>query len=283
MPKASTPQTLAGLSKILSRKGKHVIAADEETLRTSESRNLVDVRAIPGFMEVRATAKKVTIGCGATLGQLLRKVNGENGLLRQAVSMMANPLVRNRITVLAGLDPESTYFDLATALLALDARVTVASTRGARTLGMSDYLVEAANGLKPGEFPAAVEFARLAPDERVGFFRVNAGKDRNTVSAAVVTRVRGNAAQAPKIFVSSSVLIPIATPLAGRSLAGRPINEPNVRIAGELAASEVAEAVGADAAGPELDAYDTTAVQVAVTRAFQRLSPASSPAASPPQ
>lgn len=278
MPKASTPQTLAGLSKILSRKGKHVIAVDEETLRTSESRNLVDVRAIPGFSVIRVTPKKVTIGCGATLGQLLREVDGENGLLRQAVSMMANPLVRNRVAVLAGLDPESTYFDLATALLALDARVTVASTRGTRTLGIADFLVDAAGGLEPGEFAAAVEFARLAPDERVGFFRVNPGKDRNTVSAAVVTRVRGNIAQAPRIFVSSSVLIPIATPLAARALAGRPINEPNVRTAAELAASEAAEA-----AGPESDAYDTTAVQVAVTRAFQRLSPAASPAVSPPQ
>jgi CO/xanthine dehydrogenase FAD-binding subunit len=186
--------------------------------------------------------------------------------------MMANPLVRNRITVMAGLDPESTYFDLSTALLALAARVTVETGRGKRTLAMADYLAAAASGLKSGEFPASVEFAPLAPDQRVGFFRVNPGADRNTISAAVVTRVRHNEAQAPSIFVSSSSLIPISTPVAASTLSGRLINEPNVRMAAELAAEEVL-----DAADVESDAYESTAVQVAVSRAFQRLSPATVP------
>jgi carbon-monoxide dehydrogenase medium subunit len=273
LPKIATPQTLAGLSKVLTRKGKKsVIVADDETIRASESQNLVDVRGIPGFTDIRKTRTKVVIGCGATFGQLLRGVSGENGLLQQAVTMMANPLVRNRVTVLAGLDPESTYFDLSTALLALDARVSLETGRGSRTLPITDYLVRAANGLKAGEFPASVEFAPLAPDQRVGFFRVNPGPDRNTVSAAVVTRIRRGGAFGPSIFVSSSTLIPIATPAASASLSGRPVNEPNVRIAAELAAGEVIEADDTDS-----NAYESTAVQVAVTRAFQRLSPPAVP------
>lgn len=267
MPKPQTPRTLTGLARILARHGKKAfVAPDPEAARQATQRVVIDAGGIDGFARVRAAGRTVSIGVGATFGQVLRDIDGENGLLKQAISMMANPLVRNRVTVLEGLNPESHYFDLSTACLALDARIQLQSTTRRRRLAMAEYLEEAAGDMKPGEFPAAVAFDKLTPEWKVGFFRINPGASKNTVSAAVRTRLRRNVAVGPRIFVSSSTLIPLFAPAASRTLAGRLLTDNNIKDAAERAAGEVMEL-----SGGRDDAYESSLIQVAVARAIRRV------------
>ena len=210
--------------------------------------------------------RKVTIGAGANLGDILRQVKGENGLLKRAVSMMANPLVRNRVTVFSALGADSHYFDLATALVSLGAQVRLQSTRGRRIIPINEFVLAASAGLEGGEFPAAVEFTMLEPKWRVGFFRVNPGGGRPTVSASVKTRLRRNVALGPEIIVSSSTVIPVVVRGASKALHGLALNESNVKGVAAIAAGEMLEM-----AGLEEDAYESSLVEVAVARAVRRV------------
>lgn len=267
MPRSQAPQTLTGLARVLSRLGKRglVVPDGEAMTKISGNRIAINVSGLGSFSRVRAGGSKVTIGAGASFGRVLREVDGENGLLRQAISMLANPLIRNRIAVLTALDSESTYFDFATALVALGSRVTIQSTSGSRRMPIGDFLIASANGLNNGEFPAFLEFSKLTEEWRVGFFRVNPGGGKNTVSASVRMKLRGNIAVEPQIIVSSSTIIPVLTPEASRSLARRPLNEPNIKNAAEVAAEEMLEMADLDD-----DPYESSLIEVAVSRALRR-------------
>src|SRR5207253_5912818 len=122
------------------------------------------------LQEIEKKRDKVTIGTGINLGRLMRDAVGENGLLRLAASIIANPLVRNRVTLVEALRPESPYFDITTPLVLLEAKVRLQSPTGKRTLSIRDFLDSAEKGLKKGELPTAIEFPTLPADQKVGFF-----------------------------------------------------------------------------------------------------------------
>ena len=274
MPKAQIPQTLTGLARILAKHGERafVVANADSSLKRVPNKVLVDVGHIPGFDDVHSKGSKVTIGTGANFGEVLRQVGGENGLLKQALSMMANPLVRNRVTVFSALFPDSHYFDLATTLVNLRAKVRLQSIKGSQIMTINEYLLAAAQGLKPGEFPSSVVFAKLDPGLRVGFFRVNPGGGRPTVSASVKTRLRRNIAVEPEIIVSSSTLIPVHAPAASRALNRQPLNDINVKRVAAVAALELLEM-----ADVEEDVYERSLIEIAVSRAIRRVNEAPSP------
>ena len=274
MPKTQTPQTLPDLARVLSKFGERalVVAHGEDTSKAIANRVRVDVRNLRGFEAIQSRGRKVTIGAGAHFGGLLRQIEGENGLLKQAVSMMANPLVRNRVTVFAALFPDSHYFDLATALVSLKAEVRVQSVKGSQIMPINSFLLAAAHGLNSGEFPSSVGFAKLDPRWRVGFFRVNPGSGRPTVSASVRTRLQRNIAMDPEIVVSSSTVIPVHAPAASRALNRQTLNDRNVKMVAAVAAGELLEM-----AGIEEDVYEQSLIEVAVSRAIRRVNEAPLP------
>ena len=163
MPKPQFPQTLVGLAKLLAKHGERAMLVPEidPAMRIPASKVVIDVSRIPGFGNVSNRRGKVSFGTGATFGEVFSQISGENGLLKQALSMLANPLVRNRVTVFEGLDSESPFFDLSTALLTLRARIRLQSASASMILGIEEFLVAAAEGLNRGEFPAQVEFPVL--------------------------------------------------------------------------------------------------------------------------
>jgi carbon-monoxide dehydrogenase medium subunit len=228
---------------------------------------VISVASIPALTGITRRGGNRQIRTGSTLGRVLADNDGENGLLRQAVSMMANPLVRNRITVLSALDPASHYFDLATALVSLKARVRVQAPKASRLMAIGDYLLAAAAGFKPGEFPSVIEFSVLDPARHVGFFRVNPGRGKATVSASFLTRLRRNVAIDPEIVVSSSTVIPVPAPNASRSLVRQALTDANVKKAAEIAAGEMLELTGQENGD---DPYERSLVEVAVARAVRR-------------
>jgi carbon-monoxide dehydrogenase medium subunit len=270
MPKTQTPETLTALAKLLARHRQRAVLVPDSggSERPRAKQVLIDIGGIPGLSGITRGARVRRIGTGTTLGEVLRTVDGENGLLMQAVSMMANPLVRNRVTVLSALDPESHYFDLATALVLLGARIRVQSTTASRVLNIGDFLLATAEGLKPGEYPSSVEFAVLDASLHAGFFRVNPGRGKPTVSAALLTGLRRNVALGPEIAVSSSTLIPVLAPRASKSLARQALTDANIKRTAETAAAEMLELAGME---DEDDPYERSLIEVAVARAVRRV------------
>src|SRR6516164_8270010 len=132
-----TPKTLPDLIKLVAKHGKRALlvsGVDPASDRTPAGKVVVDLAAIDSLNEISDQKDRVLIGTGLNLGRLAREAIGENGLLRQAASLIANPLVRNRITLAQALDPESPYFDITTPLVLLDSKIRLQNTTGKRIL-----------------------------------------------------------------------------------------------------------------------------------------------------
>src|SRR5215470_12539003 len=161
MPAIQTPKSVQEVLKLIAKHGKRsvlVSGVDPGGDRLAAGKVVIDLTGVGPLHEIERKRDKITIGTGINLGRLAREAGGENGLIRQAASLIANPLVRNRVTFVDALSPESSYFDITTPLVLLDAKVRLQSPTGKRTLPIRDFLDTATKGLKKGEIPTAVEF-----------------------------------------------------------------------------------------------------------------------------
>jgi carbon-monoxide dehydrogenase medium subunit len=231
----------------------------------------IDVSAVEPLHEIEVRRDKAIIGTGMNLGRLVREAPGANGLLRQAASIIANPLVRNKVTLLEALNPESPYFDITTPLVLLDAKVRLQSPSGKRTLSIRDYLEVATKGLKKGEIPTAVEFPPLPPDTRVGFFRVARQGGKGTVSVAARMKLVRTVCLDPEIVVSSLTLIPLRARQAEKEIADKPANEATIKRASEVAANEILAMAEKD------NPYERTLIEIAVARTLRSIMEGSIP------
>ena len=260
-----TPKTISELVKIVARKGKSAVLASgvDPSDRPVSGKTMVDISHIGALSEISTTKDRVVIGSGINLGRLAREAVGENGLLRQAASLIANPLVRNRITLAQALDPDSPYFDITTPLVLLDARIRLQNPSGKRTLSIRDFLDVATKGLKKGEMPVAVEFSKLAATQKVGFFRVARTGGKGSVSAATRMRFVRNTALDPEIVVSSLTVVPIRSKSAEKAIAGKPASDATIKGAASIAAEEIGSYAG------KPNAYEHTLIEIAVARTLR--------------
>ena len=268
MSAIQTPKSLPDLVKLIAKHGKRsllVSGVDLSGDRAAVGKVLIDLNGVEPLHEIDAKRDKIGIGTGMNLGRLAREATGENGLLRQAASIIANPLVRNKITFVEALNPESPYFDITTPLVLLEAKVRLQSPTGKRTLSIRDFLEAVTKGLKKGEIATAVEFLKLPSSEKVGFFRVARMGGKGTVSAAARMRLVLTVCVSPEIVVSSLTLIPLRAKLAEKEIVGKPANEQSIKKAAEVAAEEILARSEKDSS------YERTLVEITVARTLRSI------------
>jgi CO/xanthine dehydrogenase FAD-binding subunit len=260
-----TPKTVSELVKIVAKKGKNAVLVSgvDPGDRPVPGKVIIDLTHIAALNEISTQKDRVTIGTGVNLGRLSREAPGENGLIRQAASLIGSPLVRNRITVLEALDPKSPYFDITTPLVLLDAKVRLQGPTTRRTLSIRDFLEQLSRGLKKGELPVAVEYTRIPATHRAGFFRVARMSGKGSVSAATRIRMVRNTAMEPEIVVSSLTVIPLRSKAAEKEIAGKTISEATIKSAAAKAAEEIS------ALAEKHSAYDNTLIEIAVSRTLR--------------
>jgi carbon-monoxide dehydrogenase medium subunit len=261
-----TPKTVAELVKLAAKHGKHAVlvsGVDPLAAAPASGRVAIDVTAIAEFTGIAADKSRVTIGTGVNLGRLAREAVGENGLIRQAASLVASPLVRNRVTLAEALDPISPHFDITTPFVLLNAKVRLQSPTGKRAMNIRDYLDAATKGLKKGEIPVAVEFPKLPAGERVGFFRVARARGQGMVSAAARMRLMRNVCVDPEIVVSSFTVVPLRSAAAEKVIGGKTVSEAGIQQAAQQAALEIG------AFAERLNAYEQTLIEITVARTLR--------------
>ena len=274
MSAIQSPKSVTELIRLIARHGKRaflVSGVDASADRAAAGKVIIDVTGVNPLNEVAQNRDKITIGTGINLGRLAREAIGENGLLRQAASIIANPLVRNKVTFLQALDPNSPYFDITTPLMLLDARIKLQSPTGKRTLSIRDFLEAVTRGLKKGEIPTAVEFSKLPGTKRVGFFRVARMGGKGSVSAAAKMKLVRTVCVAPEIVVSSLTLVPLRAKGAEKEIIGKPANEASIKKAAEIAASEILALAEKDSS------YERTLIEITVARTLRSIMEGSIP------
>ena len=274
MPAIQIPKSVPDVLKLIAKHGKRsvlVSGVDATATGAPAGKVVIDLTGVQPLNEIDLKRDKITIGTGMNLGRLVREASGANGLLRQTASIIANPLVRNKITFVEALSPESPYFDITTPLVLLEAKVKLQSPTGKRTLSIRDYLEAVTKGLKKGEIPTAIEFSTLPADARVGFFRVARMGGKGTVSAAARMRLVRTVCKEPEIVVSSLTLIPIRAKLAEKEIVDKPANEASIKKAAEIAASEILAMAAKD------NAYERTLIGITVARTLRSIMEGSIP------
>ena len=265
---ALKPKTTSEVVKLAAKYGKRttfVSGIDPASDKPVAGKVVIDLTLVDSLNEISAQKDRVLVGTGINLGKLAREAIGESSLIRQASSIIANPLVRNKITLIQALDPESLYFDITTPLVLLESKVRLQSPTGKRTLSIREYLETVDKGLKKGELPVAVEFTKLPPGERVGFFRVARMGGKGTVSAAARMKINRNTCHSPEIVVSSLTLIPMRSKAAEKELAGKIASEEIIKKASQMAAQELGELA------EKANAYEKTLVEITVARTLRSI------------
>jgi len=269
-----TPKSVPDLLRLITKHGKRsllVSGVDVSADQAATGKVIIDLTGIEPLHEIDHKRDKIMIGTGMNLGRLTRDATGANGLLRQAASIVANPLVRNRVTFVEALHPESPYFDITTPLGLLEAKVRLQSLTGKRTLPIRDYLEAVTKGLKKGEIATAVEFSTLPPEEKVGFFRVTRMGGKGTVSAAARMKLVRTICVDPEIVVSSLTLIPLRAKVAEKEIAGKPASEASIKSASVIAADEILALAKKD------NAYERTLIEITVARTLRSIMEGSIP------
>ena len=275
MSEVQAPKSVPDLLKLIAKYGKRSILVSgvgASVANAPAGKVVIDVSRIEPLNEIGVKHDKITIGTGMNLGRLARDGSGINGLLRQAASLIANPLVRNKITLVEALNPDSAYFDITTPLVLLEAKVRLQSPTGKRTLSIRDYLEAATKGRKKGESPTAVEFPTLPPDVKFGFFRVARMGGKGTVSAAARMKLVRTVCRDPEIVVSTLTMAPLRAKQAEKEIADRPANESSIKRASQMAAQEVLAMAEKD------NPYERTLIEIAVARTLRSIMEGSIPA-----
>lgn len=159
----------------------------ESNLRSRRWLHLVSVEAIAELRAFSEDASSVTIGAALPLNEIANRWNEAPQAFSQWLRLFASPPLRNRATLGGNLATASPIGDGAPLLLALDARVHLASQRGRRTVPLDSFFSSyRRTALGPGELISAIEIPKPLP-EFLRFYKVAKRRmdDISTVAAAM--------------------------------------------------------------------------------------------------
>lgn len=107
-------------------------------VRGSSNAEYLFLGRVPELRRITADGETVRIGAAVTFTEALES-DAVPALLKEAVSRIAAPAIRNAGTFGGNLSNGSTKADSAVALLAADARVRLQSLRGERILAIDEF------------------------------------------------------------------------------------------------------------------------------------------------
>lgn len=145
-------------------------------------------------------------------------------ILRDAAMTFASPLVRNRATVSGNLADASPAADMAPPLLAMGARLDLASTEGTRSLPLDAFFLGVRRtALRPSELIAAIRIPVGEPDLRTGYRKLGLRKADaiSVISVAVAAAIRDGRCSGARIALGAVAPIPLLAESAGAGLEGQ--------------------------------------------------------------
>jgi xanthine dehydrogenase small subunit len=192
---------------------------------------------------IRASGGRVTIGAGVTLAQILRE--RDLAFLHPVARSIGGPAVRNMGTVGGNLFAPAPFGDLAVALLALDATVSVQGGYGVREMAMEEFL--AGRDRAAGSVVTSVSCERPASAEAFRYRKISRVKPKgaSVISLAVHLPNAGGRVSGARIALGAMGPTAIRAKSAERALEGRTLDEAGVAAAVALAAEGTSPATDA--------------------------------------
>lgn len=178
----SAPTTLDEALAMLAQAGDDakVLAGGQSLLpilnmRLAAPAHLVDINRVEGLDFVRVEDGGVRVGACARHSRVERDeaVYGVLPLLRQALRLVAHPVIRNRGTTVGSLAHADPCGEMTAVLAVLDGTVEVARAGSTRTVAAGDFFVgPLESAVQPGELAVSAYFPALPPRTGTAFVEV---------------------------------------------------------------------------------------------------------------
>ena len=266
----SAPSSLAEALSILKERGDDakVMAGGQSLipllkLRFSQPALVVDIGRLPGLAEIKRDDGHVRIGA------LVRHVDVERSkelakllpLMVEAVHWIADPLVRNRGTVVGSVCHADPSGDWGSIMLALNAELVAQSSSGERVIPLDGFFQGPfTTSLRPDEVATAIRIP-LPTGHAGGSYHKLERKvgDFATVAVSVQLELDGRKVKSAGIGLTSVGATNIKAKEAEKALIGHELNDDVIAEAARLAAA---------AAEPKDDIRGTAAYKKDMVRVF---------------
>ena len=158
--------------------------------RLVDPRWVVDIKAIDELHALRDEgAKGLTIGATSTMNQLLafEPLKEKYKALRDCISLLSDPVIRNRSTLLGDVCEALPYVDGPTPLLLFDAEIEAASVKGRRRIPMSEFIKGVAEtALEPNEIAIAIHIKSPPEHSKSLFLKHTSSSEFSVVNMAAL-------------------------------------------------------------------------------------------------
>ncbi len=189
---------------------------------------LVDVSAV-GLDYVKLEGRKIAIGGTATFQQIVKSKElneALNGLLPKAARAYSTIIQRNATTLQDVLFGYAAYFDLLTALLALDTQVTVQGKKKS-VVALADFLRHDSKAVL-GNQELATEFSAKLPSGDVGAslqrVALTDGDSVAILNAVAVLKMNGKKCAEARIAVGGGLPAPVRLTALEQELTDKPLD-----------------------------------------------------------
>jgi CO/xanthine dehydrogenase FAD-binding subunit len=238
---------------------------------------LIDIKNV-GLNEVTNTPEGLSIGAMVTFTNLKKASEINDSAVFGAIldALEYPPLqIRNLATIGGNIASACPYFDLPTAIMALDARVQAQGPNGPRNIELESFFEGLfQNTLESDEFVTGVTFPQLPARSASAFIKLESNaNDLAIVNVAVRVSLDGSGAcEAARIVVGGGVAeTPVRVQAAEAHLQGHEISSESIQQAAAAVGEELEPMSDHRASAAYRLAMARTLTQRALRRAVERL------------
>jgi CO/xanthine dehydrogenase FAD-binding subunit len=241
--------SLAELGDALDRDGATLIAGGTDLMvkmraGSARPRLLVDISRVDELREVSMHPSGLTIGSAALVAEVLASppVSTNYPLLATVLRSLGSTQIRNRATLGGNLANASPAADSPLALLAYDARVTLAGAGTERALPLhAFFLGPGRTALRRGEYIRSIDVPTPRTDWDVFFHKVGRRRALTIAitSVAGLIALRGRAVVDVRVTAGSVAPTPIRLRAVEDLVRGRELDEEQIAAAHAAALREV--------------------------------------------
>ena len=184
--------------------------------------------------QIRTSGSRIVLGAEATLARILRERDLD--FLHRVARSIGGPAVRTMGTVGGNLFAPAPFGDLAAALLALDAVVSVQSGYGVREIALEEFL--ATRDRSSGNLVLGLSFERPAGPDAFRYRKVSRVKPKGASIVSIAAHLPNMGGRVSNARIAYGAMAPTAirAKAAERALEGRTLDEAGVAAAVAAAA-----------------------------------------------
>ncbi len=207
------------------------------TKRYKKFPTLISVEAVAELKELKSTAAEWHLGAAVTLTDIDDQLGGEFPALRDMLRVFGSRQIRNRATMGGNIVTASPIGDSAPVLLALDAKVVLASETGERTLPVSEFFVAyRKTALQLSEVLKTILIPRGGPStdctRRTGWFKVSKRREMDISTVAgcfVVDLDQQNIVRHVRLAYGGVAAMPLRARKTESALLGKPWSDESLQ------------------------------------------------------